>query len=1037
MEVGSIQKQSEPKPGSWIVVLVAAALLVFFAAPIMQAVQPTTRLTQYAHHTWRIGDAGLLGTPQGIAQTTDGYIWVSTENGLYRFDGVRFTKWEPPAGESLPSASMWYLFGARSGALYAGTDRGLVRIRDGHVFTYPESPRWPGPFVEGPAGGVWMGVSGAHTESNAICKVGEESLTCFGTKDGMACVRGRSNATDADGYFLIGCAEGICRWKPGVTPQTEPLPALSRRQGLSWVTSLARGADGTMWAGLNLKGQGAGLLHLANRRWSSYIAPGIDGSKLSVSFLLAERNGPLWIGTADEGLYKLLNGRWDHFDTMDGLSDHNVLSIFEDREGGVWVATPKGIDYFRDYAVLSFTSSEGSLAEHANSVAADRKGSVFLGSKTLERLAGQELTAVRDSHGRPLQDVEFLFTDSEGNLWIGAGDCLLVMRDQHEISAVSGLSASKGAYIVYVTEDREHDIWASVENLESRVSKLVQIRDNQVIASFDESPALGKQVMNALAPNPAGGLWVGGAEHGLFWFHDRRFERVSAGGFDGRVENLMTERDGALWIVTQRGFIRYFDGRAQRLTSAAGLPCDSGVNIQNDGRGFTWFYMHCGIVRVSDADLAAWWQNPNHRIQGRVFDALEGARPNLSNGSPAQALDGTLWSASDYDFQSIDTQHLPFNKIPPPVTLERFAADGRDFAPDRNLRLPMHTSQIEIDYAGLSFLIPELVRFRYRLEGHDANWIEAGNRRQAFYNDLVPGRYVFHVIASNNDGVWNWKGANITFTIPPAWYQTPFFRIAAVLLLIAIATLAYIYRMERYVRSLKERFDERLQERTRLARDLHDTLLQTIQGSKMVADEAREHVHDARLTGRALDRLSDWLDRAGVEGRAALEALRSSPIEANDLVGALHRAANDCIVGTKINVTLTTMGMIRELHPIARDEVYRIAYEAIRNACAHSGAKDLWIELDYKRRFQMRIRDNGRGVSEEILRVGRAGHFGLAGMRERALFIGGEFNITSSPENGTIISVVIPGQAIYKDPSRGVRSWLFHLLRSRRDRSGL
>jgi signal transduction histidine kinase/ligand-binding sensor domain-containing protein len=1033
MELGSMQNQRVPKLERQIV-LVAAALLVLFAAPIAQALEPRTRLTQYAHHSWRIGDAGLLGTPQSIAQTSDGYIWVSTENGLYRFDGLRFTKWEPPAGESLPS-SMWYLFGARSGALYVGTDRGLVRIRDGHVYTYPGSPRWPGPFVEDSAGSLWMGVSSARTEPSALCRVGEESLTCFGAKDGFACLRGRSVATDADGYFRIGCAEGICRWKPGATPETAPIPALSRRNGLSWVTSLAKGSDGTMWAGLNFKEQGAGLLRLANGKWSSYVAPGIDGSSLSVSFLLAERNGPLWIGTSDQGLYKLVNGRLDHFDTIDGLSDHNILSIFEDREGGVWVATPKGIDHFRDYAVLSFTSSEGFLAGHASSVAADRKGSVFLGSNTLVRLAGQKLNTMRDSHGQPLQDAEFLFTDSEDNLWIGAGDSLLVMRDRHAISAVDGPPVLEGAYTVYITEDREHDIWASVENLESRVSKLVQIRNNQVIAKFDESPAIGKQVMNALAPNPAGGLWVGGAEHGLFWFHDRRFERVSAGGFDDRVENLMTERGGALWIVTQRGFVRYFDGRAQRLTSASGLPCDSGVNIQNDERGFTWFYMHCGIVRVSDADLAAWWQSSNQRIHGRVFNALEGARPNLSNGSPAQAVDGTLWSASDYEFQSIDTQHLPFNKIPPPVMLERFAADGHDFTPDRNLRMPMHTSQIEIDYAGLSFLIPELVRFRYRLEGHDANWVDAGNRRQAFYNDLVPGRYVFHVIACNNDGVWNRQGAEITFTIPPAWYQTLFFRIAAVLLLIAIVTLAYIYRMKRYVRSLKERFDERLQERTRLARDLHDTLLQTIQGSKMVADEAREHVQDARLTGRALDRLSDWLERASVEGRAALEALRSSPIEANDLVGALHRAADDCLPGTKMNVNISTVGLVIELHPIARDEVYRIAYEAIRNACAHSGARDLWIELEYNRRFHMTIRDNGRGVSEEILRGGRAGHFGLAGMRERALFIGGDFNISSSPENGTTVSVVIPGQAIYRNPSHGVRSWLLNLLRSRRDRS--
>jgi signal transduction histidine kinase len=237
--------------------------------------------------------------------------------------------------------------------------------------------------------------------------------------------------------------------------------------------------------------------------------------------------------------------------------------------------------------------------------------------------------------------------------------------------------------------------------------------------------------------------------------------------------------------------------------------------------------------------------------------------------------------------------------------------------------------------------------------------------------------------------------------------------------------------LRRFSRSLRQRSDERLQERTRLARDLHDTLLQTIQGSKMVADNAREHLDDPRLTGRALDRLSEWLDRASIEGRAALEALRSSSVEANDLVGALHRVADDCIVGARMTVSVSTVGAIREMHPIARDEVYRIAYEAIRNACAHSGARNLGVELEFKKRFHLTVRDNGRGVDEDVLRSGKAGHFGLAGMRERALFMGGTFNISTSPQSGTVVSVAIPGQAIYRNPPRGLRDWLIAFFRAK------
>jgi signal transduction histidine kinase/ligand-binding sensor domain-containing protein len=1023
-----MQNESIPKSPPQTAIL-ATYLIMLLVASTANALQPTTRLTQYAHREWRLGDAGLMGTPQDIGQTADGYIWVSTQNGLFRFDGWRFAKWLPRTGESLPSSSMWHLFGARDGSLYVGTDGGLARINNGHVFAYPGSPRWPGPFVEDSGGGVWMGVNGVDSDPSALCKAGKQSLTCLGAAAGFACTRGISNAIDAHGTFWIGGTEGICRWKPGSSPEAELIPALLRRKGLSSVRSIATSSDGSLWAGLDVKGKGAGLLRYTNGRWISYIVPGIDGRDFFVSSLLAERNGSLWIGTADKGLYKLSDGRLDHFDTADGLSDHNVLSIFEDHEGGVWVVTPKGVDYFRDYAVLSFTSSEGSLADHAHGVASDRHGAVFLASSTLACLRGQKLTAVKDDRGRLLTDVQILFNDSRDNIWIGAGARLLVARGGKPPSAISSYRASPGTVLDYLTEDREHDIWASVEELAPRVSWLIQIRNGQAIEKFKETSTMGNQAMNALAPDPAGGLWVGGAAHGLFRFHEGLFDRVPMDGFNDRVENLMQEPGGALWIVTQRGFVRYFNGEAKRLTVASGLPCDSGVNIQEDGAGFKWFYMHCGILRVSDAELAAWWQGSKGSVSGKFFDALDGARPNLSNGSPAQAPDGKLWSASDYEFQIIDPHQLPFNKVPPPVTIERLAADGKDFIPDHDLALPMHTRQIEFDYAGLSFLIPELVRFRYRLQGHDADWIEAGNRGQAFYNDLPPGRYVFHVAACNNDGIWSSKDAALIFTIRPAWYQLMIFRLAAVLLAIALAILIYSSRMRRYEALLKLRFDDRMQERTRLARDLHDTLLQTIQGSKMVADEAREHVDDPPQTARSLDRLSDWLGRASIEGRTALEALRSSSIETNDLAGALYRIADDYAAGGAMKVHVLALGPSQEMHPIARDEVYRIAHEAIRNAQAHSGAKDLWIELEYKRRFHVQIRDNGRGLGEEILRAGKPGHFGLAGMRERALFLGGELTLSSSPQNGTRISLQIPGQSIYKYPGVGVRSWLIHLFR--------
>lgn len=995
-----------------LVSFAACFLLLSIACKVM-ALEPTTRLTQYAHKAWQLGDAGLLGTPQSITQTQDGYIWVSTSNGLFRFDGVRFQKWTPPPGELLPSSSLWYLFGARNGSLYIGTDRGLARITKGHVYNYPGSPRWPGPFVEDTHGTVWMGVSGAHSHPSALCKVGENRLDCLGSADGFQCVRGLSNTVTPDGYLWVGSSEGTCRWKEDMKPEKEEVSSLEKQDGLSAITSLASSSNGALWAGTQHTGSGKGLLQFTNGSWGTYVTPAVDGKELAVSSLLSGRDNTLWIGTTNKGLYRLSKGVLDHFDVQNGLSGRRILSLFEDREGGLWVVTPMGVDYFRDYATLSFTSDEGALDDRARSVAV-RGDDVYLGSDALVRLNKGALDQIRDQHGEPLRNIQFLFTDSSKNLWIGASNRLFVLRGSSPISEIKLFSTIGSEIAVYIVEDQAHDIWVSSENLRDRSSSLLRIRDGRVAGRYAGATTVGDQVINALAPNPAGGLWVGGALHGLFWFHNGRFERVLNKSFDDRVENLMQEPNGDLWLVTPNGFIRYADSKTKMLDAAAGLPCSGAVNIQDDGHGSKWFYLHCGIFRVSNEDLAAWWVAPHGRVQGRFLGALEGARPNLFNGSPAQASDGKLWSANGYDFQTIDRKHLLFNSIPPPVSIETVSADGKEFALDHKLQLPPNTREVQLDYSGLSFLVPEQVRFRYLLLGHDTKWVDAGTRRQAFYNDLSPGHYVFQVTACNNDGVWNEQGAKIAFDVLPAWYQTVLFRVFAVFIGTALVIGAYFLRLSRYADSLKIRFDERLEERTRLARDLHDTLLQTIQGSKLVADNARDHIDNPQSTVRALDRLSEWLERAIFEGREALESLRSSTSESDNLTAVLRRAVDDCIFNLDLKATVSTHGMDRELHPIARDEIYRIGYEAIRNACAHSGGTTINVDLYYRRRsLQLDIHDNGRGIDPTFQRTGKARHFGLTGMRERALSLGGTFNIVSTPNVGTTVSLRLPGNAIY------------------------
>jgi signal transduction histidine kinase len=315
-------------------------------------------------------------------------------------------------------------------------------------------------------------------------------------------------------------------------------------------------------------------------------------------------------------------------------------------------------------------------------------------------------------------------------------------------------------------------------------------------------------------------------------------------------------------------------------------------------------------------------------------------------------------------------------------------------------------------------MVPERVRFRYKLEGWDSEWQDAGTRRESFYTDLSPKRYVFRVIACNNDGIWNDRGATLEFSIAPAWFQTDWFRASYVLAGLLVAWVVYRIRMRQVARSLHARFDERLSERTRLARELHDTLLQTIQGSKMVADDALHSPSDSARMRRTLEHLSMWLGQAMQEGRAALNSLRASTIETNDLAEGFRRALETDPIPPSMTANFSVIGDARDMHPIIRDEIYRIGLEAIRNACLHSRASRLEVELKYAKALTFRLEDNGVGTDAALAEKGKEGHFGLQGMRERAARIGATFTLTSSPGAGTEIKLVVPGQVIFRDTRR-------------------
>jgi signal transduction histidine kinase len=423
-------------------------------------------------------------------------------------------------------------------------------------------------------------------------------------------------------------------------------------------------------------------------------------------------------------------------------------------------------------------------------------------------------------------------------------------------------------------------------------------------------------------------------------------------------------------------------------------------------------------LRIPADDVAKWTAHPDSQVTVTTLDSLDGADPGWTAGriqpNAARSPDGRLWFVGSASLQMIDPERSYKNTTPPPVHIEKLVADGTSFLPNSQITLAPLTRNIQIDYTALSFVMPQRMGFRYKLEGRDKQWENPGLRRQAFYNDLQPGNYRFHVTASNNDGVWNETGAILDFKLAAAWYQTIWFRAlctaAAILLLWAI----YRLRVRGIAGAIKARFDERLAERTRIARDLHDTFLQTIQGSKLVADHALSTTADPSQMRQAMEKLSGWLGRATEEGRAALNSLRTSTTEVNDLAEAFQRSLDECRIHNSMEVSLQVTGEIREMHPIVRDEVYRIGYEAIRNACVHSRATQLRVGLSYAQDLHLRISDNGTGIDPDILRHGKPGHLGLINMRERAARILAKFSLESSVDLGTQITLTVPGGIMYR-----------------------
>jgi signal transduction histidine kinase/ligand-binding sensor domain-containing protein len=1012
------------------------ALLVSMLAwcPRAFALNPSLDVSQYVHTAWKIRDGFTKGEISSIAQTPDGYLWLGTEFGLLRFDGVKTVAWQPPPDQHLPSTQIATLLVARDGTLWIGTLKGLASLKDRTLSQYPElAGMYVGKLVEDRQGSIWAG--GLRAPAGKLCAIRKSGAQCEGD-GGELGIGVLGLYEDANANLWVGVSTGLWRWKPG-PPQFYSFPGEA-----NGIQGFAEDDGGALLISTH---DGVRRLVTGKTELAYPFPPPLQ--QIQAHNVLRDHDGGLWIGTSGWGLLHLHGGRTDVFTQTDDLSGDVVHALFEDRERNVWVATSNGLDRFRDSAVATFSMKQGLSNDSVTSVLAAADGSIWIGTRAgLNRWNHGQVTIYRERSGptRPgvreivgpgLPDlgVHALFQDDRGRIWVSTRRGVGYFENDRLIS----IDGVPGGNFNAIAGDSRGNVWIA-----NNIAGLLRVSPSHEVQQIPWA-RLGSHGTGipVLADRARGGLWVGFREGGVVYFVDDQvresYTTADALG-DGVVNRLHLDREGTLWAATEGGLSRLKHGRVATLTSKNGLPCDGAHWVTEDDGRAVWMLTPCGLLRIARSELDAWAaaadtdRATTRTIHATVFDSSDGVRTTANtatyNPQAARSADGKLWFATTAGLSVVDPEHLPFNGLPPPVHIERITADRTTYdAPagvNGQLRLPPLIRDVAIDYTALSVVAPEKMRFRYKLEGFDSEWQDAGNRRQAFYNNLSPRSYRFRVSASNNSGVWNEAGAFLDFSVAPAYYQMTWLRVSSVAAALMLLAAIYHLRLQQVARQFNMRFEERVNERTRIARDLHDTLLQSFQGVLLNfhavtfllppgADKAR-----ATLEG-AIERAS----RAITEGRDAVQGLRASTAVTSDLGRAINAFGDELgdrggahRPGFHVNVE----GTARDLAPILGDEVYRIAAEALRNAFRHAHATEIEVDIRYDRRqFRLSVRDDGKGIEPSVLDGGaRAGHFGLAGMHERAKLVGGALAVWSERDSGTKAELTIPAAIAYARTER-------------------
>jgi signal transduction histidine kinase/ligand-binding sensor domain-containing protein len=977
------------------------------------ALNSARTIFQLKHTAWTAENGAPVGI-LSIAQTSDGYLWLGTGAGLVRFDGVKFEPFDTISDARLLNYDIYGLWAAPSGGLWIGyATGGATLFKDGHSTNFGETEgigrSSVSAFAEDGAGNLWAGTGGGMWRFDGARWhiAGSEEKYSFGPVNRLH--------LDAKGTLWV---------------QGDNSLALLKRHSSAFEDTgihaenpmIAEAPDGTIYeADVD---SGVRRLHESLSGVALPEPPIID---VKSSLPNVDRDGAIWIAT-DSGIFhygrpqqlqpsSLQSSPVEHYDTKDGLSGNFVAVYFEDREGNIWLGTDGGLDRFRDAKVVRVPTPP---RRAYFAIAPAASGGLWVGSQNVPGLLKVTGNQVEDQHW-PGQ-VSCAFTDADGGVWIGGTTGFWRLEGGHWTAIAKPpiwKTGAAAADVQAMARDGSGALWASFVN-----HGLYQW-SNGVWTRNGGLPDFLKKGVVSETTDPHGRVWFGYQGNAMAILDGATLTNLNAAdGLDvGTVLSFDTHGKHS-WIGGEGGLAR-FDGKRFNTVLVTGLESAKQISgIVETPKGDLWLNGSVGIVHIDSAELDRNAADPKYPVQAEIFNAADGL-PGKANAlrplpSAVQGSDGRIWFATDFALSWLDPTAIHRNPMIPAVWVQGIETNGQRQPLTSRPDLPARTRNLQINYTALSLSIPERVRFRYKLEGFDDGWQNAAGRRVAYYTNLAPGNYRFSVIAANDDGVWNNAGDAMEFSIRPTFFQTRLFLAVCVAAAILILWILHRFRLRQLVANASIRLEERLTERERISRDLHDTLLQNMQGLIYRFQAAANRLPKLDPVRSILESELNHADEMIGESRGILTGLRGITPGTVELADALIAHGEHLANEGSIKLKTVVQGRPRSLHPVVFEEALHIGREALANAFHHSKATQIELEIVYEHReFSLRVRDDGVGIDPSTQLSGnRPGHFGLIGMRERSNKIRARIDIWSRPGAGTEIALRIPSAMAYRARNR-------------------